>query len=148
MLNYDFKIVHIALQSPRLALKSSKLKARTCRLNLGDGRHLRSSVRILCSRSIENSLCSYRPSSVSGKRCGFPGAPAHSIVEFSTPTVEPGTVARYTCDRGFELLGPARRMCNTNGTWVPQGIPFCGKLLIHYTFQTWPLKGFSSSFKK
>ena len=60
-------------------------------------------------------------------KCGFPGAPAHSTVEFSTPTVEPGTVARYTCDRGFELLGPARRMCGTNGTWVPQGIPFCGK---------------------
>ena len=60
-------------------------------------------------------------------KCGFPGAPAHSTVEFSTPTVEPGTVARYTCDRGFELLGPARRMCGTNGTWVPQGIPFCGE---------------------
>ena len=65
---------------------------------------------------------------LSALKCGFPGAPAHSTVEFSTPTVEPGTVARYTCDRGFELLGPARRMCGTNGTWVPQGIPFCGKL--------------------
>ena len=60
--------------------------------------------------------------------CGFPGAPAHSTVEFSSSNVGPGTVARYTCDRGFELLGPARRICNTNGTWVPQGIPFCGKL--------------------
>lgn len=68
--------------------------------------------------------------SISGAReialgCGFPGAPAHSTVEFSTQTVGPGTVARYTCDRGFELLGPARRICGTNGTWVPQGIPFC-----------------------
>ena len=60
--------------------------------------------------------------------CGFPGAPAHSTVEFSTQSVGPGTVARYSCDRGFELLGPARRICNSNGTWVPQGIPFCGKL--------------------
>ena len=67
-------------------------------------------------------------------KCGFPGAPAHSTVEFSTPTVEPGTVARYTCDRGFELLGPARRMCGTNGTWVPQGIPFCGKLNLNFFF--------------
>jgi hypothetical protein len=57
--------------------------------------------------------------------CGFPGAPAHSTVEFSSSNVGPGTVARYTCDRGFELFGPARRICNTNGTWVPQGIPFC-----------------------
>ena len=61
--------------------------------------------------------------------CGFPGAPAHSTVEFSSSTIGPGTVARYTCDRGFELLGPARRICNTNGTWVPQGIPFCGKTI-------------------
>ena len=68
----------------------------------------------------------------SALKCGFPGAPAHSTVEFSTPTVEPGTVARYTCDRGFELLGPARRMCGTNGTWVPQGIPFCGKYKLSY----------------
>ena len=42
----------------------------------------------------------------------------------------PGTVARYSCDRGFELLGPARRICNSNGTWVPQGIPFCGEYKI------------------
>lgn len=59
--------------------------------------------------------------------CGFPGAPAHSTVEFSSSSIGAGTVARYTCDRGFELLGPARRICSTNGTWVPQGIPFCGK---------------------
>ena len=30
--------------------------------------------------------------------------------------------------RGFELLGPARRVCGANGTWSPQGIPFCGQL--------------------
>lgn len=70
----------------------------------------------------------------SALRCGFPGAPAHSTVEFSTPTVGPGTVARYTCDRGLELLGPARRMCGTNGTWVPQGIPFCGKICYIFTY--------------
>merc|ERR1719493_507384 len=59
--------------------------------------------------------------------CGFPGAPAHSAVTFNSgPVVKPGTVARYTCDRGFELLGPARRICGVNGTWTPQGIPFCG----------------------
>jgi len=72
--------------------------------------------------------------------CGFPGAPAHSSVQFSdrsanaaqaeatlgsSLTVEQGTIAEYTCDRGFELLGPARRVCANNGTWSPQGIPFC-----------------------
>ena len=68
--------------------------------------------------------------------CGFPGAPAHSTVEFSQDPIRTGTVARYTCDRGFELLGPARRVCSNNGTWVPQGIPFCGKFALWSIFFT------------
>ena len=67
--------------------------------------------------------------------CGFPGAPAHSTVQFTEPgasqTVSTGAIAEYTCDRGFELLGPARRVCGENGTWSPQGIPFCGKFSFH-----------------
>jgi len=67
--------------------------------------------------------------------CGFPGAPAHSTVAYSAPgpgatpgppgPPRPGTVATYTCDRGFELLGPARKICLANATWSPPGIPFC-----------------------
>ncbi|XP_037077806.1 sushi, von Willebrand factor type A, EGF and pentraxin domain-containing protein 1-like [Pollicipes pollicipes] len=57
--------------------------------------------------------------------CGFPGAPAHSTVTFSTDAIGVGTVATYTCDRGFELLGPARKECQGNSTWAPAGIPFC-----------------------
>lgn len=37
------------------------------------------------------------------------------------------TVATYSCERGFELLGPARRQCQSDGTWTPEGVPFCGK---------------------
>lgn len=94
----------------------------------------------------------YRPpcfaGSVSG--CGFPGAPAHSTVTFSPSddNAREGTIAEYSCDRwavtmimmsdkpssfsrGFELLGPARRVCGSNGTWSPQGIPFCGQFFYH-----------------
>uniref|UniRef100_A0A6A7G4S0 CUB and sushi domain-containing protein 3 n=1 Tax=Hirondellea gigas TaxID=1518452 RepID=A0A6A7G4S0_9CRUS len=60
-----------------------------------------------------------------GLACGFPGAPAHSTVTFSDESVSEGTVATYKCDRGFELLGPARKICMNNGTWSPPGIPFC-----------------------
>ena len=74
------------------------------------------------------------PFSISGavrSLCGYPGAPAHSSVQFSPgqgdQALEPGTIAEYSCDRGFELLGPARRVCGENGTWSPQGIPFCGE---------------------
>ncbi|KAK8742165.1 hypothetical protein OTU49_002153 [Cherax quadricarinatus] len=57
--------------------------------------------------------------------CGFPGAPAHSTVSFSDNRLSTDTVATYSCDRGFELLGPARKICAENGTWIPAGIPFC-----------------------
>ncbi|XP_031628163.1 uncharacterized protein LOC116343966 [Contarinia nasturtii] len=56
--------------------------------------------------------------------CSFPGSPAHSNVEFSDDSLESGTIASYTCERGFELLGPSRRVCD-NGQWTPDGIPFC-----------------------
>ncbi|XP_066156690.1 uncharacterized protein [Euwallacea fornicatus] len=56
--------------------------------------------------------------------CKFPGAPAHSRVDFSDETLSSGTIATYTCERGFELLGPSRRVCEA-GVWVPEGIPFC-----------------------
>uniref|UniRef100_A0AAR5PZ31 Sushi, von Willebrand factor type A, EGF and pentraxin domain-containing protein 1 n=1 Tax=Dendroctonus ponderosae TaxID=77166 RepID=A0AAR5PZ31_DENPD len=56
--------------------------------------------------------------------CKFPGSPAHSSVEFSDETLGPATIATYSCERGFELLGPSRRVCE-NGAWLPEGIPFC-----------------------
>lgn len=59
--------------------------------------------------------------------CRFPGAPAHCSIVFSDENLGPGAVATYTCERGFELLGPSRRVCE-NGNWLPEGIPFCGEL--------------------
>ncbi|XP_072396415.1 uncharacterized protein [Diabrotica undecimpunctata] len=60
----------------------------------------------------------------SSTACSFPGAPAHSSVVFSDEDLGPGSVATYSCERGFELLGPSRRVCQ-NGVWMPEGIPFC-----------------------
>ncbi|KAI5700507.1 hypothetical protein M8J75_000006 [Diaphorina citri] len=59
------------------------------------------------------------------EECRFPGAPAHSSIVFSNETLSPGTVATYACERGFELLGPSRRVCDKTGQWMPEGIPFC-----------------------
>ncbi|CAG9781746.1 unnamed protein product [Diatraea saccharalis] len=57
--------------------------------------------------------------------CGFPGAPAHCKVSFSEEEPREGTVVTYSCEPGFELLGPARRVCGPNSRWTPDGIPFC-----------------------
>ncbi|KAI8127760.1 von Willebrand factor type A, Sushi [Lucilia cuprina] len=61
---------------------------------------------------------------IESSHCSFPGSPAHSTVVFSNVNLTDGTIASYSCERGFELLGPARRVCD-KGTWVPEGIPFC-----------------------
>ncbi|CAD6240155.1 GSCOCG00002529001-RA-CDS, partial [Cotesia congregata] len=81
--------------------------------------------------------------------CGYPGAPAHSTVRFTDnlddvldeedslikDTVFPtGTVATYACERGFELLGPARRQCQPDGTWTPEGVPFCVRIYLIYLY--------------
>uniref|UniRef100_A0A182PUA4 Sushi domain-containing protein n=1 Tax=Anopheles epiroticus TaxID=199890 RepID=A0A182PUA4_9DIPT len=62
----------------------------------------------------------------SGKGCPFPGVPAHGSVIFSDESLVNNTVATYYCERGFELLGPSRRVC-IDSHWIPEGIPFCGK---------------------
>nr|XP_049694571.1 uncharacterized protein LOC110382350 isoform X3 [Helicoverpa armigera]XP_049694575.1 uncharacterized protein LOC110382350 isoform X3 [Helicoverpa armigera] len=62
---------------------------------------------------------------LSASTCQFPGAPAHCKVTFSEDSMSEGTIASYECERGFELLGPARRLCGANGKWTPDGIPFC-----------------------
>lgn len=78
-----------------------------------------------------------------GFGCGYPGAPAHSSVRFigtdiddvideedallKDTTLPENTTAMYSCERGFELLGPTKRICQANGTWTPEGVPFCGK---------------------
>ncbi|KAL1518181.1 hypothetical protein ABEB36_001843 [Hypothenemus hampei] len=64
------------------------------------------------------------PLSSSSRSCQFPGSPAHSTIEFTDDHLGPGTIATYSCERGFELLGPNRRICES-GTWLPEGIPFC-----------------------
>ena len=68
--------------------------------------------------------------------CGYPGSPSHASVSFTPDFIRPGTVATYECEPGFELLGPSRRLCSTNGTWTPAGIPFCGEfdLLFYLIF--------------
>jgi len=91
----------------------------------------------------------HRIAGSNGAGCGYPGAPAHSSVRFTgrgiddvideedallkDTTLPEGTVATYSCERGFELLGPARRECQAEGTWMPEGVPFCGKYLPFFT---------------
>lgn len=66
--------------------------------------------------------------------CSYPGSPLHCSVTFTNERLNAGTIVTYTCDYGYELLGPSRRACNQNGTWTPEGIPFCGKCIFFCKF--------------
>lgn len=72
------------------------------------------------------------------QRCSYPGSPAHASISFLNERLTPGTVASYTCDNGYELLGPSRRVCQQNGTWTPLGIPFCGENFFRFLHQILP----------
>ena len=56
-------------------------------------------------------------------KCKVPEAPQNGMVEFSG--LEVGSMARYSCERQYELQGRAQRRCqNPEGTWSHQA-PNC-----------------------
>ena len=65
--------------------------------------------------------------------CGYPSSPSHASISFSTDSIRNGTVITYTCDIGYELLGPSRRTCN-GIKWQPSPMPFCGESLVLSSF--------------
>ena len=64
----------------------------------------------------------YMPFSV-GVSCGAPGIPSNGKVNTSAGTFF-GDVARYLCDTGYTLSGPAERTCQANRTWNGS-VPTC-----------------------
>lgn len=38
-------------------------------------------------------------------KCGHPAVPMNAKVSLSDESLKPGTVAKYTCDAGYELFG-------------------------------------------
>ena len=51
-----------------------------------------------------------------GVSCGQPGIPSNGHVDTSAGTSF-GDVARYSCNTGYTLNGPAERACHANGEW-------------------------------
>ena len=39
-----------------------------------------------------------------------------------------GSVANYSCDNGYELVGPSTRMCQANGSWSDTAPSCKGKI--------------------
>ncbi len=52
-----------------------------------------------------------------GVSCGEPDVPTSAGTSF-------GDVARYSCDTGYTLNGPAERTCQADGQWS-ESVPTC-----------------------
>eukprot|EP00057_Strongylocentrotus_purpuratus_P029925 XP_780234.3 PREDICTED: sushi domain-containing protein 2 [Strongylocentrotus purpuratus] len=63
--------------------------------------------------------------------CPTLSAPANGSAIVTTYT--PGGVARFVCDRGFELSHEANRTCQSNGTWSDSDIPTCIAVFVQTT---------------
>lgn len=57
--------------------------------------------------------------------CGYPGDIERGRVSLVENSSQIGSVAEYTCDDGFGLIGASVRHCSTSGTWVPAQVPAC-----------------------
>lgn len=51
--------------------------------------------------------------------------PRNSDEFYTANEIAEGTTVSYVCERGYELLGPPQRTCQSNGTWTPTGLPYC-----------------------
>lgn len=60
--------------------------------------------------------------------CGPPAVPVNAKVQ--TKTSDGLIEARYDCDSGYELFGPATIRCDPHKGWEKE-LPFCGKHLIN-----------------
>ena len=40
-------------------------------------------------------------------------------------TILTGAVAEYQCKQGYQLIGPAKKICMEKGDWEPQDKVFC-----------------------
>ena len=65
-----------------------------------------------------------------GFSCGQPGIPSNGRMNTSAGTSF-GDVARYSCDTGYTLNGPAERICQANGQWNGS-VPTCKRELAPY----------------
>ncbi|CEF67156.1 Locomotion-related protein Hikaru genki [Strongyloides ratti] len=75
---------------------------------------------ISASQSVWNSfICQTKP-----KYCTNPGVSENSKVIFSSQTFTIGTIAFYSCEYGFKLIGQPKRRCNDDGLWS-YDIPEC-----------------------
>ncbi|XP_073975480.1 CUB and Sushi multiple domains furrowed [Rhodnius prolixus] len=66
-----------------------------------------------------------RTSFVKGEKCGHPAVPANAKLALSSESLDPGTIATYTCDDGYELFGSPTSTCSASGVWQGE-LPFCG----------------------
>ena len=75
------------------------------------------------------SLC-YNYNTFSVQECSLLPAPDNGSV--SVAELVPDSLARYSCNGGFRLVGDSYRVCLRNENWSGKE-PFCGKCIVSHT---------------
>ena len=71
----------------------------------------------------------FYPSALEGTvTCPSLTVPDRGALDLSTTTV--GSVASYTCDTGYVLVGPSERVCQSSMTWTGSD-PVCNRECMH-----------------
>jgi hypothetical protein len=61
--------------------------------------------------------------------CGPPAVPVNAKVQTTKSSENGLSEARYECDSGYELFGPATIRCDPVKGWEKE-LPFCGRLQV------------------
>ena len=67
-----------------------------------------------------------------GINCGSPGTLENGMVTNNGTFVT--SVATFTCDFGYELIGDTQRVCQSDGTWSNM-VPRCDRKLLYMKSQ-------------
>ena len=70
--------------------------------------------------------------------CGHPGVPVHGKI--NSYVFSYNSSVEYSCNPGYTIVGPKKRVCQANQTWTGS-LPRCMRKLFALTFtfrqQTW-----------
>ena len=80
-------------------------------------------------RLVGTTVCTHVTFSV-GVTCGQPYNPSNGRVDTGGGTSF-GDVARYSCDTGYTLNGPAERTCQADGQWSGS-VPTCESEILEW----------------
>ena len=71
-----------------------------------------------------------------GTTCTRLSSPPGGAVTFSSSSLSSGTIATYSCDSGYSLVGSSSRICLSSGSWNGSQ-PYCQRQGVWHVICCW-----------